>query len=216
MADDTDDTNDGESGVIQATPKARAPRKPSSRPPKAKAAKASPAKPARKRKSQAKPKANGKPAKAIDSRTARYVPIIVENTMLGKSAQEIADVAEISREAVYRIRQNPVYREAFKEALAEQEQVFKDRLRALRDVALKTHLRVMTRSTRDGDALAAAISIFDRIGIPRLTKVEQTGEMTVNNRNMIDMTPFEGRSEAETVHFIENGVFPDGTKPVAN
>ena len=44
-------------------------------------------------------------------------------------------------------------------------------------------------------------------------KIEQSGEVTVTNA--IDMSPFQGRTLEEKRHYLEHGVFPDGTKPVA-
>ena len=138
---------------------------------------------------------------------------VVELTMLGKDNKTIAAELGISPVTVRDIRQRSDYRERYQQARDEAFRLTMDRLAALQAAAVTAHIRALGPENDAKVQLAAAQSILDRTGVPKQTKVEQSGEVTVSPH--IDMSPFDGRTIEEKRHYLEHGVFPDGSKPVA-
>lgn len=161
------------------------------------------------------PKDRGKPGSKPRQATEAVIDLVVEKTLIGMSSKEIVKfLPGKDWRYINDIRLRADFKERFAAARAERKAAFQERLTAMADAALNTHLEIMADRTSPKTRLSAAMSILDRAGSPRETKVEQSGEVTVNQAT-VDMTPFNGRTIEEKRHYLEHGVFPDGTKPVA-
>lgn len=161
------------------------------------------------------PKNRGKGDYKTTPQVLANLEVVVQKTLLGMSNTEIAKfIPGRSASYVSELRSRADFKTMFAAARDERKAAFQERLTAMADAALNTHLEIMADRTSPKTRLSAAMSILDRAGSPRETKVEQSGEVTVNQAT-VDMTPFNGRSIEEKRHYLEHGVFPDGSKPVA-
>lgn len=166
-----------------------------------------------------------------------HVDRVIELTMLGNDIKTIAEKLALKPTTVRDLRQRADYKERYQMARDEAMRLTIERVHALQLGAIAAHMDVLTAKRRTvevvgadaagrplekiaedykypaRDRLRAAESILDRTGVPRQTKVEQAGEITVSPH--IDMSPFDGRTIEEKRHYLEHGVFPDGSKPVA-
>lgn len=147
--------------------------------------------------------------------TAAIVELVVQKTLLGMTAKEILRHLPEQRNERYvsDIRQRADFKAQLEAARAERKAAFDERLQAMADAALNAHLELMANGPPK-EKLGAAMSILDRSGTPRESRVEQAGEVRVTSAQ-VDMSPFNGRSREEIAHYVATGAFPDGTKPVA-
>lgn len=170
--------------------------------------------------------------RAVNAKVEVHIDRVIELTMLGNDIKTIAEKMGLKPTTIRDIRQRADYRERYEYARNEALKLTLQRLTAMQAPAVNAALEILSAKRRvvEGEGESKVVTeeykypakdrirvlenILDRTGAPRQTKVEQTGEVTVNQAT-VDMTPFNGRSIEEKRHYLEHGVFPDGSKPVA-
>lgn len=154
----------------------------------------------------------------IRAAEARQDAVIAE-ALQGRPAAQIAEKLGIKISTVYQIQHRDSFKVRFDQMRKERMDAVKRQLETLATLATAAHLRVL-RQNLDADhpnflkvadrQLASADSVFDRVGLTRAQRIEQTTEFSGVVATFSQ--EFESRTAEELEHYALNGYWPDQKK----